>query len=153
MFEQPAIVRRPPLTPGIVVLRERSDQPGAARLESTRTVPRESDGTGPVLRCRACRFPVTDSGARIEIGGRHGHTFFNPHGLVFDIGCFSRAPGCGVFGKPSTEFTWFSGFAWRLAVCRGCGSHLGWFYSPEYDGSSFFGLIFSLLIEDEGEKH
>jgi cereblon len=29
-------------------------------------------------------------------------------------------------GEPSTESSWFPGYSWTIAGCRGCGRHLGW---------------------------
>lgn len=148
-----ANISREHIGPPRFALRENTGEPGAVRTKSPRPGPKESDGSGgPALRCRACRFKITDKGARIEVGGKHGHTFFNPHGLVFDIGCFARAPGCGLIGSPTTEFAWFPGHAWRIAMCRGCGVHLGWSFSLASGSSFFFGLILDLLVEESDEK-
>lgn len=75
------------------------------------------------------------------------HTFFNPVGIVYEICCFSDAPGCTVFGKPTDEFTWFPGYTWEYSVCGTCSDHLGWFYNSSE--SSFYGLINSKLVMDE----
>ncbi len=64
--------------------------------------------------------------------------FFNPSGVVFDIRCFSQAPGVQVTGRKSSEFSWFAGFDWQLGLCRGCGIQLGWFFSGS---GSFYALI------------
>jgi len=90
---------------------------------------------------------ITTSKAAFEIEGKHRHTFFNPHGIVYEIGCFSRAPGCTVSGRPTTDFSWFSGFAWRYAHCSGCRQHLGWQFISS--GRDFFGLVTSKLTEME----
>jgi len=43
----------------------------------------------------------------------------------------------------TTEFTWFNGYAWRIAVCAKCRQHLGWrFESPQ---DYFHGLILNQL--------
>lgn len=135
-----------------IMLRDKAGGPGTSAVKAPKAEAKESDGGGGrVLLCKSCRFKITDANARTEIDGGHGHTFFNPHGLVFDIGCFCRAPGCNVFGVPTTEFTWFPGRAWRIAVCRGCRVHLGWYFSPQSGGASFFGLIVDMLLEDDEE--
>ncbi|MGB5984318.1 MAG: cereblon family protein, partial [Desulfobacterales bacterium] len=87
--------------------------------------------------------------------GAHRHTFANPHGRVFEIGCFRDAPGCRVQGPALTEFSWFSGYAWRIALCGGCLSHLGWRFqgAPSgIPGPGFFGLILNHLIEIESNS-
>lgn len=134
-------------------LKEKPGPPadGAAVIERD---PEEEAGRGggSSIKCSACRSKVTEASARAEIDGRHRHTFFNPHGLVFDIGCFSRAAGCAPVSPPTTEFTWFPGYAWRIVVCRSCGVHLGWSYHSESGGGTFFGLILDLLVEEDDEQ-
>lgn len=29
-------------------------------------------------------------------------------------------------GMPCTQFSWFPGYAWQIAVCKQCNGHLGW---------------------------
>lgn len=91
------------------------------------------------LFCAACRLPVTDQGQRIAMLGAHAHSCINPHGLTFHIGCFREAPGCAVAGEATTEHTWFPGYAWRIAACARCGTHLGWKF--EGGNGGFYGLI------------
>lgn len=100
-----------------------------------------------ILVCRQCRQGITDPSSRIQMQGAHRHVFFNPHGIVFEIGCFSQAYGCAMTGSPTMEFTWFEGYAWRIAVCSSCFTHLGWQYLSG-SGGSFFGLILSQLEEE-----
>ncbi|MEA3437413.1 MAG: cereblon family protein [Thermodesulfobacteriota bacterium] len=97
------------------------------------------------ILCRQCRRIITTSAERIEIQGAHQHTFANPHGSVYQIGCFRSASGCGYAGQASDEFSWFTGYSWRIAVCGSCLFHLGWlFISP--GSQSFNGLILDHLI-------
>jgi len=98
------------------------------------------------LLCRACRHPIARPADRISVHGRHLHTFANPHGIVFEIGCFQNAPGCGVIGPASDDFTWFAGHRWRVCICAACRAHLGWAFLPTA-GSAFYGLILERLIE------
>jgi hypothetical protein len=99
---------------------------------------------GKAICCRFCLHGITSSVERISLSGAHRHTFANPHGIVFEIGCFRNAPGCIARGPVTSEFSWFAGYGWRLALCGGCQSHLGWRFQG---GESFFGLILSHLIE------
>lgn len=98
--------------------------------------------------CRECLHAVTREEDRTEVHGAHQHTFANPSGMVFTIGCFQAAEGCGAAGSPSDEFTWFKGYAWRVAVCTGCLAHLGWLFSSP-SGAAFWGLILDHLIFPE----
>lgn len=111
-----------------------------------KTEQKEDEKEDPFYLCRQCLNPITPKSAKIIVNGSHQHTFANPHGLVFDIGCFSNAEGCGAVGIPTDEFTWFAGYKWRVALCRACLTHMGWlFTSAGSDG--FFGLIMDHLIE------
>jgi hypothetical protein len=78
----------------------------------------------------------------------HQHAFCNPYGIIFEIGCFRTAPGCGYAGPATEEFSWFPGYSWRLALCSSCGTHLGWQYTAP-DKESFCGLILDNLIQPE----
>jgi hypothetical protein len=104
----------------------------------------EFTANDPIL-CKACSAVITSVAAIIAVNGHHSHCFTNPADITYRIGCFSAADGCSVYGRPTTDFTWFEGFAWNFAFCAGCHLHLGWYYqSPE---ASFFGLILENLRE------
>lgn len=122
----------------------------------TLAIPDETGtGEGTFLVCRDCLCVITSENEKIEINGSHVHGFTNPHGMFFDIGCFSSAPGCAYSDLSSDEFTWFKGFSWRVAFCRKCSAHLGWLFTS--DSSQFNGLILTRLIplgflSSEGDK-
>ncbi len=97
------------------------------------------------IYCRNCYKIITSPNERVEIYGAHQHTFANPHGLVFEIGCFSTAEGCGYTGPPTTEFSWFKGFSWRIAICSKCLTHVGWLFTST-GAENFNGLIVDRLI-------
>ena len=96
------------------------------------------------ILCRSCSHIITSFDRKIEIDGQHAHTFTNPAGIVYRIGCFSEASGCFNFGEPTEEFTWFPGFAWSYANCLKCFMHLGWFFQS--GDRHFYGLILNHLI-------
>ena len=100
------------------------------------------------IRCRRCLQEITRPTDRITVSGGHRHTFANPHGIIYEIGCFRSVTGCGTAGAPTTEFTWFSGYSWRIVYCGMCLTHLGWvFEAPGLD--RFYGLILKHLAEPE----
>jgi hypothetical protein len=95
------------------------------------------------LFCAACRHPVTHQDERIPVQGAHEHRCTNPHGVTYHIGCFREAGGCAAIGKATTEYSWFPRYAWRIALCANCRTHLGWhFQSPD---DYFHGLIVARL--------
>lgn len=104
-------------------------------------------GRGRVLGCAICRSPITTTAAAIEVSGSHAHTFTNPDGESFRIGCFSEAHGIAPFGPRSDYWTWFPGYSWQAELCGHCREQLGWFYRSS-DGR-FHGLILDSLIEVE----
>jgi len=98
-----------------------------------------------LVRCARCEHALTDEKARMEKDGAHRHDFVNPSGISFRIGCFRDAPGCIELGEAEAFWSWFSGYAWRHAVCGKCGAHVGWSYLGKTDG--FFGLIVDRIVE------
>ncbi len=101
---------------------------------------------GEWFRCRFCKARITTPARMIEVAGSHCHVFTNPQGKVFEIGCFSGAPGCINHGSPTMECTWFTGCSWRFSLCGTCSAHLGWHYQSALSGS-FWGLILTNLKE------
>ena len=103
------------------------------------------------LFCAACRHLITHQDERVPIQGGHEHRFTNPHGITYHIGCYREATGCAVVGESTAEFTWFPGYAWRIALCANCQTHLGWRF--EAPGDSFHGLILNRLISSPAIKN
>jgi hypothetical protein len=93
--------------------------------------------------CINCGNIITSPECIILVNGHHTHTFSNPEGFIYDIGCFSLAEGCVVYGEPTLDHTWFDGFSWSFSTCSSCLVHLGWYY--ERKDEIFFGLILDLL--------
>ena len=96
--------------------------------------------------CRQCQQRLTRPSERIEINGSHSHTFANPSGVVFEIGCFRIVTGLNYIGPPSYEFPWFTGRSWQIVICSICQIHLGWCFHGR-DSNLFFGLILDRLHE------
>ena len=81
---------------------------------------------------------ITTPDQAVQIHGRHGYAFFNPAGLAYELRCFRSAPGISVEGTPTSEFSWFPGCRWQIALCAACRTHLGWLFTG---AESFAGLI------------
>jgi len=129
LFRQPH--EKPGLSPG--------DLPAEDELAEIR--PQDEDS----ILCRQCLQVITRPEERVEMEGSHQHTFANPSGIVYQIGCFQSAKGCAQTGSATDEFSWFKGFSWRIVVCRTCLFHLGWVFASHTRGR-FYGLILDRLI-------
>lgn len=98
------------------------------------------------IYCALCSNIITTVNDRTNIDGKHEHIFSNPHGYVYQIGCFKRAKGCYKIGTPTNQFTWFPGYSWCYAACKNCNIHMGWYYTID-GGSGFWGLIMDRLTQ------
>lgn len=96
-----------------------------------------------IITCVFCNHHITDPSKQISVNNSFHHVFANPHGCVFEIGCFSKAKGCISGSIASSEFSWFFGFSWQIGVCDQCSNHLGWIFSSE--SNRFYGLILEKL--------
>lgn len=135
---------------GFQRLRQPDEVPGEGQQPDLEVADQEAEQPEEkaYILCRQCRQAVTRSEERFSFQGAHRHTFANPHGLVFDIGCFRDCLGCGYSGAASDEFTWFAGYRWRICFCSNCLTHLGWLFSSP-GGDGFHGLILERLIEPD----
>lgn len=97
------------------------------------------------LYCGYCQHRITEHAAQLEFAGGHTHVFTNPGGFSYEITLYGYAD-CTMHGPATTDYTWFPGYAWQLALCASCHEHLGWRYRSRGD-AAFFGLIRERLIE------
>lgn len=105
---------------------------------------------GVAYYCARCGAYMTRASFGLRMNGRHEHVLFNPAGIGFRVVCFTDAPGAVGVGNASDQFTWFEGFSWRIALCTGCDSHVGWMYEGTGAPAVFFGLIRPMLVERPG---
>ncbi|KAM4651178.1 protein cereblon isoform 2-T2 [Discoglossus pictus] len=85
--------------------------------------------------------------------------YVNPHGYVHETLTVYKAFNLSLVGRSSTENSWFPGYAWTIAQCRVCGSHMGWKFSAvrkDLSPQRFWGLTRSALLPripepDDGE--
>jgi len=77
--------------------------------------------------------------------------FANPAGRVFEVLSVRHAAAVVLWGEPTLEHTWFSGYAWRPITCSVCGRHLGWCFDAVADAepARFYSFITSEVVEDE----
>lgn len=127
--------------------RERETLRSVRNEEHERAGPNDEDEQ---VLCRQCLNVITGVAERIERQGAHEHCFANPDGILFHLGCFGNAPGCGSIGEATEEWSWFRGYAWQAVLCRQCLTHVGWMYLATSATERFYGLILGHLIFPHG---
>ena len=107
---------------------------------------RERQDDDDIIYCKVCGYEITRRGWAISVRDAYDHTVFNPTGRLFCVLCFEQAAGVTALGAASTAFTWFPGYAWRIAYCQSCSGHMGWVYEGDGSPNRFFGLIKASLV-------
>jgi hypothetical protein len=98
--------------------------------------------------CSICRTFISSSDRLVKVNDSNFHSFTNPDGVECDFNTFLSCPGAVAHGRATAEYTWFTGYLWRFAVCGTCHQHLGWHYaaqSPLHRPLEFWGLLVSRL--------
>lgn len=132
--------------------------PPNTEASSARVSERSSrEGGEPWLVCARCDLPLVSEAEIIEqqsecwktavwcyeltvlgLDSVWCYSATNPQDHRFDVvrtlGAAAGRSIC-VSGTPTAEHSWFPGFAWAMAHCACCGSHLGWGFVPEDDGA------------------
>lgn len=78
--------------------------------------------------CAACDERLAREDWVLEHTTQAPLVFANPQGRFFELLLVSHVCGSLFEGHATTEFTWFSGYAWRVGSCEGCGVHIGWHF-------------------------
>ncbi|XP_021928619.1 protein cereblon isoform X2 [Zootermopsis nevadensis] len=81
-----------------------------------------------MLCCGDCDTQVADAreAFSMSVEGPQG-TYVNPGGFVHETLTLHKAQGLQCLNEePSTEYSWFPGYAWTIAECRYCQKHMGW---------------------------
>jgi hypothetical protein len=101
-----------------------------------------------LVRCRECALPVADPSEVFKLG-EGPQLYLNPHGILHEVLLVQAAHNLLLVGDATTEHTWFAGYAWRIALCARCRSHLGWRYEAADARSPpiFFGLRRAAIAE------
>ncbi|KAI0216106.1 Protein cereblon [Lamellibrachia satsuma] len=104
-----------------------------------------------VLCCKNCNLLIAkkEDVFSMALEGPMG-AYVNPGGYVHETLTIYKATGLRLIGWPSTENSWFPGYAWTIAQCSQCNSHLGWKFTVAERGSlkpeKFWGLCRSSLV-------
>lgn len=70
--------------------------------------------------------------------------YCNSGGIIHETVTLYKAQGMILSREgPSSEYTWFPGYAWTIVTCEGCGIHMGWRFTAENNSlrpRAFWGL-------------
>ncbi|XP_066999546.1 protein cereblon [Anabrus simplex] len=114
-----------------------------------------------VLCCLKCSAKVANQKDifSMSVEGPQG-TYVNSGGYVHETMTLYKAKGLRCLSDaPSTEYSWFPGYAWTIAECRRCQKHMGWKFTATRDDlrpAKFWGLCRRSLAprlqpSDDGE--
>eukprot|EP00088_Acartia_fossae_P048568 TRINITY_DN5300_c1_g1_i1.p1 TRINITY_DN5300_c1_g1~~TRINITY_DN5300_c1_g1_i1.p1 ORF type:complete len:511 (+),score=87.64 TRINITY_DN5300_c1_g1_i1:54-1586(+) len=97
-----------------------------------------------VLVCRRCYNDLADQTDIFSMSaeGPQG-AFVNPGGHLHETLTVYKAKNLKLVGNPSTEYSWFPGYAWTIVECSRCFNHIGWKFTAAKDGlrpDKFYGF-------------
>lgn len=89
--------------------------------------------------------------------GNLAGNYCNPAGYIHETICFYKVieSSTRMIDRPSTDFSWFPGYAWQIALCSKCSTHVGWKFiavSKNLKPRMFFGLSGKSLTIDANTK-
>lgn len=133
--------------------------------ESTRQELLEIDGISYRLRreiellesfdCVRCKNCKTLLGRRSDmlVMSSEGpmNAYVNPHGFVHETMTLLKANGLSLVGQPDSRYSWFPGYAWTIADCAHCGTHMGWLFTAtkkKLKPKSFWGIRSCQVADD-----
>lgn len=103
-----------------------------------------------VLFCKDCGLFIADKKDVFSMA-REGPLgmYVNPGGYIHEMITVYKADGLKTAGGPSTENTWFQGFAWTVVQCKYCTAHIGWKFTALSRGlvpQKFWGVCRSAIL-------
>ena len=80
------------------------------------------------LRCKQCGAQIAQMTDIFTLEGAEGTTgaYVNEHGVIHQTITLRKIGNARCIGGAETKDSWFPGYAWTIAYCNLCASHLGW---------------------------
>ncbi|GLJ30781.1 hypothetical protein SUGI_0610650 [Cryptomeria japonica] len=104
------------------------------------------------VRCKICMTVIARRRNMLVMStdGPVG-AYVNAYGFVHEILTLYNTKGLALSGQAETEHSWFPGYAWTVAHCSVCDSHMGWLFTAVREGlepKSFWGVRRSQLADN-----
>eukprot|EP00249_Psilotum_nudum_P021742 c28226_g1_i3 orf=384-2126(-) len=104
------------------------------------------------IRCKNCLTEIARRSDMLVMSadGPIG-AYVNKYGYVHETLTLCRARGLILQGRPDTQHSWFPGYAWTIADCSVCESHMGWLFTAVTKNmrpKAFWGMRRSQLAEN-----
>ncbi|XP_074286975.1 uncharacterized protein LOC141612156 [Silene latifolia] len=105
------------------------------------------------VRCKNCQTVIARRSDLLVMSneGPLG-TYVNPYGCVHETVTLHKANGLALIGRPSTESSWFPGYAWTIANCANCERHMGWLFTAtnkKLKPKSFWAVRSTQIADDK----
>ncbi|OAY26776.1 protein cereblon [Manihot esculenta] len=106
-----------------------------------------------LIRCKYCQI-VTARRSDMLVMSSEGPlgAYVNPHGSVHEIMTFYKVNAIVLYGEAVTEYSWFPGYAWIVAHCAICESHMGWLFTAtkkKLKPQSFWAIRSAQVADDK----
>lgn len=109
--------------------------------------------------CKRCRTRLAIYNDIFPMAkGNVNANYCNPAGYIHETLTVHKTLDQAVrlVDRPSTEFSWFPGYAWQIAVCNKCSSHIGWKFlavNRNLRPRTFFGLSCKYMMVSAEDNH
>lgn len=104
------------------------------------------------FNCKRCKTKIAVYNDIFAMAkGNVNANYCNPAGYIHETLTVHKTleNSTRLVDRPSSEFSWFPGYAWQIAVCITCSSHIGWKFlalNKNLKPKAFFGLSCKSLI-------
>ena len=79
------------------------------------------------FRCATCDAEVASQRDVLSVSEEESVcAFVNPAGFLHEIVTLRAVVGLRLEGHSTAAHSWFDGYAWTIANCAACQTHLGW---------------------------
>ena len=80
------------------------------------------------LKCKQCGAQIAQTTDIFTLDGAEGTTgaYVNEYGVIHQTITLRNIGNTRCIGGSETKDSWFPGYAWTIAYCSLCASHLGW---------------------------